>query len=216
MPDPAGVVHVNVAGRRRRGRPGIVLHRATLDPNDQTILDGIPCTTWARTLVDVASTVPRDRLERALVLAEERGEFDLTAVRRQIARMRGQRGCAALASVLSTFDHRAVTRSVAEAHFLALVRRRRLPEPEVNVWIPLPEGGGYRPDFLWRDRKLIVEVDGRAHHSLRRAFDHDRQRDRRLLQAGYVTVRFPAREVLNEPARVEHELGSILSTPRSQ
>jgi very-short-patch-repair endonuclease/predicted transcriptional regulator of viral defense system len=214
IPDPAGVVHVNVAHTQRRGRSGIVAHRATLAPEDVTSREGIPCTTLARALVDVAATISPQRLERALVVAEERGQFDLTALRDQIARMRGQRGCAALAAALSGFDDRAVTRSVAEARFLALVKRRRLPKPEVNAWLPLPEGGGYRPDFLWRDRRLIVEVDGRTHHSLRRAFEHDRQRDRRLLQAGYSTVRFPARQVLDEPARVAQELQGLLSLAR--
>jgi very-short-patch-repair endonuclease len=44
----------------------------------------------------------------------------------------------------------------------------------------LAEGGGYRPDFLWRAARLIVEVDGRAHHARRAAFEHDRRRDRQL------------------------------------
>lgn len=210
LPDPAAV-HVNVAGTHRRSRPGLVLHRAELAPEDVTRREGIACTTRARALVDVASTIPRHRLERALVLAEERGEFDLVAIRDQLTRMPGQRGCAALAAALSALEGRDVTRSVAEARFLALVRRRRLPKPEVNVWIPLPEGGGYRPDFLWRDRHLIVEVDGRSHHSRRRAFEHDRRRDRRLFQAGYVTVRFAARQVLEEPTHVADELRTLLS-----
>lgn len=211
VPDPTAVVHVNVAGTSRRHRPSIVHHRATLVAQDATSRDGIPCTTMARTLVDVASTVPRRRLERAIGIAEERGELDLAAIQRQLSRMSGRRGHAALAAVLSGFDDRVVTRSEAEVRFLALVRRRRLAEPEVNAWIPLPEGGGYRPDFLWRDRGLIVEVDGRTHHSLRRAFEHDRRRDRRLLEAGYVTVRFAARQVLEEPAGVGDEMRALLS-----
>ena len=40
-----------------------------------------------------------------------------------------------------------------------------LPYPIVNAWIALPEGHGYRPGFLWRDERLIVESDGRTHHS---------------------------------------------------
>jgi very-short-patch-repair endonuclease len=210
IPGQAAEVHVNVAGVRRRGPVGIAIHRAMLDRDDVTSQDGIPCTTLARTFVDVAAAVERGRLERAIVLADERGEFDLGALREQLARMAGRRGCAALAAALAGFDERAIGRSVAETRFLALVRRARLPTPEANVWIPLPEGGGYRPDFLWRERRLIVEVDGRAHHSRRRAFDHDRRRDRRLFLAGYTTLRFPAREVLSRPTRVASELRTLL------
>ncbi len=112
---------------------------------------------------------------------------------------------------LSRYDDLAITRSEAELRFLALVRMAGLPEPEVNAWIPLPEGSGYRPDFLWRKRRLIVEVDSRSHHALRRAFEHDRRRDRRLLGAGFVTVRFPAREVLRNRADVIRELRALLS-----
>jgi very-short-patch-repair endonuclease len=216
VPDPAATVHVNVAGAKRRGRTGITLHRAELGEEDVTTHEGIPCTTLARTFVDVASTIDRDRLRRAIGLAEERGEFDLGAVRRQLARMRGQRGCAALAVAIAGFEDSQIPRSVAEARFLVLVRKARLPKPEVNTWIPLPEGGGYRPDFLWRDQCLIAEVDGRSHHALRRAFDHDRRRDRRLVRAGLVTVRFPARDVLNDPASVARELRDLLACSRNE
>jgi very-short-patch-repair endonuclease len=211
--DPTGTVHVNVVGVRRRARPGITVHRAALAPDEVTSIDGIPCTTLARSFVDIASTIDRRRLERALVCSEELRIFDLRATRVQLERMSGQRGCATLTRVLSRYDDLAITRSEAERLFLALVRRSRLPEPEVNVWMPLPEGGGYRPDFLWRDRKLIVEVDSRSHHALRRAFEHDRRRDRRLLREGFVTVRFPAREVQRDGAAVARELRTLLSGP---
>jgi very-short-patch-repair endonuclease/predicted transcriptional regulator of viral defense system len=209
--DPTRMVHVNVVGAHRRARPGVVVHRAALGPDDVTSIDGIPCTTLARSLVDVAATIGKQRLERAVVLADELGIFDLRAVRAQLDRMPGQRGCGALARVLARYDDLAVTRSEAEARFLALVRTARLPEPEVNAWIPLPEGSGYRPDFLWRERRLIVEVDSRSHHAHRQAFEHDRRRDRRLLRAGFVTARFPAREVMRRRADVTRELRSLLS-----
>lgn len=208
--DPTGTVHVNVVGAHRRPRPGVTIHRAKLESVDITSIDGIPCTTLARSLVDVAATISDHRLERTIVLAEEIRVFDLRAIHDQLERMRGHRGSAALTRAISRFEDLAGIRSLAEARFLALVRSAGLPEPEVNTWIPLPEGGGYRPDFLWRDRKLIVEVDSRTHHALRRAFEHDRRRDRRLLREGFVTVRFPAREVLRNRVEVTRELRSLL------
>jgi very-short-patch-repair endonuclease len=79
------------------------------------------------------------------------------------------------------------------------------------VWIPLPEGGGYRPDFLWPERRLIVEIDGRSYHARRAAFEHDRRRDRRLRLLGYETVRYAAREVSRSPAAVVAEVTCFLS-----
>lgn len=205
-----GPVDVTVRGTARR-RPSIEIHSAALADRDLSVRDRIPCTALPRTLLDLAATVDRRVVERAIDRAEELRVFDLDEIAELLTRSRGQRGASGLAAALADHSEPIVTRSVAEARFLAIVRRWRLPKPEVNVWIPLPEGGGYRPDFLWRDRKLIVEVDGRSHHSLRRAFEHDRRRDRRLLEAGYVTVRFAARQVLEESAGVGDELRTLLS-----
>ncbi len=207
-------MHVNVANARRRSRPDLIIHRAALAEGDIAIHEGIPCTTVPRTLIDVSALLNPARLERAIALADEIGRFDLRAIRDQIDRMPGQRGTGRLAVALAGFDDRAAVGNAAEARFLALVAQAKLPRPEVNVWIPLHGGGGYRPDFLWRARRLIVEVDGREHHALRRAFEHDRRRDRRLFQAGFVTLRFPAREVLSRPREVVNELREVLGSPR--
>jgi very-short-patch-repair endonuclease len=74
--------------------------------------------------------------------------------------------------VLQSADEPAFTRSEAEAKPLALIRKARLPTPEVNARI-----GGYEVDFLWREQGLVVEVDGFAYHSTRRAFERDRRKD---------------------------------------
>ena len=55
------------------------------------------------------------------------------------------------------------TRSELEERMLSLCDRFRLPTPEVNVTVQ-----GYEVDFVWRDRRLIVEVDGWAAHGTRR------------------------------------------------
>jgi very-short-patch-repair endonuclease/predicted transcriptional regulator of viral defense system len=210
-PDPARA-HVNVPGRARSTRQGLIVHGARLDPSEVTTRDGLPCTTVARTLLDLATTVPRRRLERAIDRAEELRVFDLRELQAVVDRRRGERGTAILAAVLAEYDGPEATRYAAEARLLAIVERSRLPQPEVNAWLPLPEGGGYRPDFLWRDRRLVVEVDGRTHHARRRAFEHDRRRDRRLALAGYETRRYSAREVLRQPDRVTTELRAFLAS----
>lgn len=204
-------VDITVTRGQRRHRDDIVVHRSPLSATEVEIHERIPCTTPARTLVDLAAVVSRRRLERAIDLTEELHLFDLTATRSQLEQMPGSRGASALSAVLASFDGRDATRSAAEQRFLTLVRRQRLPSPEINVWMPLPEGGGYRPDFLWRDRQLIVEIDGRPHHSRRAAFEHDRRRDRRLARLGYETRRYAAREILATPDAVMSELAFFLA-----
>lgn len=212
-PDPARV-HVNVPQRARQTRQGLTVHGARLDPSEITTRDGFPCTTVARTLLDLSATRPRHRVERAVDRSEELRLFDLRDLQSIVDRRPAERGTAVLAAVLAEYDGPEATRNAAEARLLAIVRRARLPPPEVNAWIPLPEGGGYRPDFLWRDRRLVVEVDGRTYHARRRAFEHDRRRDRRLALAGYETRRYAAREVMRQSGRVLAELRAFLAEDR--
>jgi very-short-patch-repair endonuclease len=73
-----------------------------------------------------------------------------------------------------------------------LIARHRFPQPEVNATV-----GPYEVDFLWRDRRLIVETDGFAHHRSRAAFEADRARDTTLQGQGFRVLRFTYREVLD-------------------
>jgi very-short-patch-repair endonuclease len=97
------------------------------------------------------------------------------------------------------------TRTRLEEAFLAICRDGGLPQPEVNVWIPL-EPTGYEADFLWRSRRLIVETDGRDVHAARRAFERDRERDQRLM-----VVRFTRNQVVRSPGEVHATMLALLS-----
>jgi very-short-patch-repair endonuclease len=97
------------------------------------------------------------------------------------------------------------TRSELEARFLALCRRHRLPQPEVNVRV-----GPFKVDFLWRDRRLIIEVDGWETHRTRSAFEADRARDVELELLGYTVVRLTHRRLVNEASRVARTLRALL------
>ena len=152
-PGRAGDVDVTVANRNVRQREGIHVHRVRgLD--DVWWREGIAITSPARTLRDLARHLPRRELERA-------------AEQAQVLRLVTRGGLGDLAR-----DEPAMTRSEAEARFLALVRAAGLPEPETNVRV-----AGYEVDFLWREQRLVVEVDGFAFHSSREAFERDRRKD---------------------------------------
>ncbi len=89
---------------------------------------------------------------------------------------------------------------------LALCRRHRLPQPDVNVSI-----GRSVVDFLWADWSLIVEVDGWESHRTRSAFEEDRARDARLTLLGYRVVRFTWRRITEGPAAVARTIRSLLT-----
>lgn len=210
-PDARARVDVTVRGSTGRARAGIDVHSgALIETQDVAAIDGIPCTSLARTLLDLATAVNRSALARAIDRAEELRAFDLAAVEDILERCRGRQGAGSLRAVLRDYAGPVVTRSGGEDRFLEIVEQAGLRQPRINCWIPLDGGSGYRPDFLWPEARLIVEVDGRTHHATRRAFAHDRRRDRRLALAGYRTIRYAARDLFDRPDAVEAELRALL------
>ncbi len=181
-------------------RPGIQCHSAQLAPDEVTVRRGIPITTAARTLLDLAVVLPPDRLERALAQAEFLQLSDVTPLSVLMERHRGARGTKALRRLIASgAPTSGITRSPLEDRFLAFLDSRSLPRPELNQ--PLQLGRDFiEVDCLWRRARVALELDGRVSHERRAQFATDRRRDRRLLAAGWRPVRV-AREQLSE--RVE-------------
>jgi very-short-patch-repair endonuclease len=193
----------------RRPRIDIAIHRVTeLRPQERTLHCRIPVTTPARTLLDLATILPRRQLERAIDEAERLNICNEDALDEIVSVHFGRAGAGALRALLD--EHRAgstATRNDFEERFLAICRRHRLPQPEVNV--PLLD---YVVDFFWASARLIVEVDGRATHGTRRAFQADRDRDGRLAVAGYRVLRFTWFDVTRRPAVVADRVGRMFAT----
>lgn len=84
-----------------------------------------------------------------------------------------------------------------------------MPLPKVNVLI-----GGMTVDFLWPDRRLIVETDSYATHGGVVAFEDDRERDLRLRRLGYRVHRFSERQVKHEPTAVAEDVAAALAEAR--
>jgi Protein of unknown function (DUF559) len=195
-------VDVSASGQRGRKRHGIDAHQAALPREEITLVRGIPCTTAARTLLDLADVLDRRGVEKAMERAEQLKIFDLEEVQATLALANGRRGAAVLADLLPSRPYSTLTRNDLEEAFLRLTRTANLPAPEVNAWIPFPEGDGAEADFLWRDLGLVIETDGNETHGTRQAFERDRLRDQRLALLGYQVIRFTWRQVFAEAERV--------------
>ncbi len=206
-------IDVTTPGSKGYRRDGIRVHDGlTLTSNDVTVIDNIPCTTLARTLLDICEDATRREVERAIDRAEQQRLLDMTAIDDVLARANGRRGAKLLRAVLA--EHRVgctLTRNKLEEAFLAICRAAGLEPDAVNAWIPYPEGSGAEADFLWRAQRLVVEVDGRETHATRRGFESDRRRDQRLVLLGWRVVRFTWRQVTYEPAYVTATLRGLLS-----
>jgi very-short-patch-repair endonuclease len=188
--------------------PVRVFRYPTLADDEITDLDGIPTTTVARTLLDLAAIVPPHHLRRAVERAEQLELFDLTAITKTIGAHPRQPGRRQLLTLIADLrDHGTPrTRSDVEAAFLQLCLDHGLPRPQVNRI-----ENGAEQDFRFPAHRLIVEVDSYTYHRGRRAFANDRARDRDALRRGHRTARFTAVEIASTPTAVAHELRTLLN-----
>jgi very-short-patch-repair endonuclease len=202
---------VEVVSPRLCRRPKIEAHRGTLLPDEIDRERGIPVTTPARTLLDLAEVISEQQLERAINEAEVRRLTSPLPLGALVARHPTRRGTGAIRRILEDDKlGETITRSELEERFLALVDAHNLPRPRMNE--PL---GPYQPDAAWHDARLIVELDSYPIHTTRRAFESDRKRDRELQAAGYRVVRITWRQLEDEPRAIAEELSALLATPRT-
>lgn len=202
---PSTAIEVTV--ERRRTVHGLRCHRArTLEPADVTIVDAVPVTTVARTLLDEAETLSAQRLRSRLEQTLRLEVFDFKTIEATIARNPGRHGIPKLIAALEQLGPTAPwTQSEKEQHFLELIREHGLPEPRVNVLIE-----GELVDFVWPQAKVIVEVDGYQWHKTRTTFENDHRRDAKLTAAGYLVLRFTARQITDNPAVVARQIAAVL------
>jgi very-short-patch-repair endonuclease len=199
-------VEITVVGKDCRDRPGLRVHRVRhLPPEEITQLDGIPATTPARTILDLAGAVSAGELERMVAGALRRGIAGDAELRALIARYPNRLGIARLRAILDASSSPAFTRSRAERRLLDLVRSARLPLPRVNVLV-----AGLEVDFLWPAHRLVVEVDGFAFHSSRFSFENDRRRDAKLIAGGFRVMRVTWRQLVEEPHALLVSLTRVL------
>jgi very-short-patch-repair endonuclease len=189
----------------RKPKPGLLIHRSRLiHPDDRSGVRGIPVTSVARTLVDLADVLSEQRLAKAVHEAEVRRVFDLSAIEAAIARLPGRKGRHKLSRALTAYRPELhFLRSEAERRFNQLCENHSLPQPQFNLNL-----AGHEIDAYWEDLSIAVEVDGGETHHTRRAFHEDRARDRRLAAQGIRVVRVTSRD-LHDHARLAGELRAI-------
>lgn len=205
--DDGRVVEVTV-DRDLRPRTGVHARFTKLRDDELTTVDGVSVTTVARTILDLAAVLPRQRLERAMDEAEVRQLTDATTLPALLDRHPRRRGAGVLRQILAEHLAATITRSEFEERFLAFLIDNALPRPLVNHQIP--DAG--ECDFAWPEARLIVELDGYATHGTRRGFEADRARDRALQVAGWRVIRITWRQLRDEPRRIVADLYALLCT----
>ncbi len=207
-----GRIEVTVASRNGRSRPGLVIHRVhTLLPDEVTEVDHIPCTTWARTLLDIAACLQPHELARAIEQAEKQHVLDTRQTDRLLTRHPNHPGARRLRAALATAYPHIDTRSDNEALLTTLCHQAGLPLPQTNVVLTL-NGRNVTVDALWPRHRLIVEVDSHTHHATRAALTRDHLRDADAQEAGYLVLRLDDAQ-LAQPRAVTDRLHRLLCRP---
>lgn len=216
---PPEVLVGNLAASYRT--PLARVHTTTWLPSDDIVeVDGIPCTSVARTLFGLAALVPR------LPLDVIRGAVD-DAVRRGIAsdrwlwsrleqwRCRGRNGVRVFEAVLTARAGGEITESWLEREFLRVLRQAGAPLPRCQARVEARGAFVARVDFLYEDCSVVVEVTGAVAHStpMQRAADARRRND--LARAGYFVLEFTHEQVVESPERVVADVLGALARRRA-
>lgn len=202
-------VHVTAPfARSGSGVPADVhFHRELLsaDHVEETILKSgllARITTLERTVFDCARTLP---FESAVILGDSasRNGCNMALVWEMANSMTGRRGVARSRKVLLAIN--GLSESPGETRTRLIIAQMPIEQPELQAEL-LATGFLYRPDFLWRRYKLIVEFDGDikyfAYKSTPEALVQERKRERRLMEEGWRFVRLTWAD-LSEPDLVK-------------
>ena len=174
----------------RRSRQ-VVLHSAALDPAEVVVLDGLRVTTVARTVVDLARSVP---VESAVVVGDaalRSGAVTRADLERQLARTATRRASPAARRVVERLDGR--SESPGESRSRVAMVHRGLPDPELQARV-LDDRGDFvgRVDFLFAQLGVIGEFDGRVKYGSAAADEvfAEKVREDRLRALGWLVVRW--------------------------
>ena len=193
--------HVTMTHRLRSVPRGVRLHRRTLPPADRVEIHGLPVTTPRRTAADCATWLPEPD---AVVLLDHVlrsgavGGADLAGSPRLLRRL-------ALADARAESPLESLARLVFHHAGLA---------PELQAIVTDRGTFVARVDFLFREQRLVVEVDGFEYHAGRSHFLRDRERLNTLVVLGFQVLRFGWEDVVHHPDAVVATIRQALRAPR--
>jgi hypothetical protein len=163
----------------------------------------------ARTLLDIAGDLTARELRRTVRRAQVEGRVNIRQLVDVLARARGHRGAAALRAVIA--DGPAPTRSELEDVVLGLIDIATSERPEINATLRLDGERPVRPDFLWRDLRVVIEADGAAWHDDKLTREDDAQRQAILEAHGYRVLRITWEQAVRHPQQTLTRIRAALA-----
>ena len=200
-------LHLTIAYERIRRDEEITVHRTVSLPDiDRRFVDGIPCTSATRTLIDLAPSVDDETLEAAMECARRMGLTTLTLMGRRADALcgRGRPGSQRIRRVLSAAEGRALE-SRLEVKARRLLHASALPRPVAQYSL-----GRFRLDFAWPRLQVAVECDGFEHHGSRLQWKRDRRRVAAIEAMGWRLVHLTWDDVTRCPGESIERVASAL------
>ncbi len=198
------MVHVIVPmhSRRKRHQAGFKLHESRKLPlSDRTVLDRIPVTSPARTVVDVAVYGSQADVDHAMESMQRMGHCTIDDLESTIARLAGagRRGNKKLKLALGRQGGREqFIDSKSNSDMRSRLVEAGLPEPEMEFPV-IAEGSNYSLDLAYPPKKIAIECVSVAFHLRQESYDRDTRRRNALLNEGWIVLEFTWQQVHHQP-----------------
>jgi hypothetical protein len=195
LPRPFETVTRSGSGGPRR-HAGLLVYRSTVLSEDVAELRGIPITSVARTVLDLARGVSDAALARCVREAIRLGLVTLAALADTFRRYPNRRGSRRLARALARYSGLPLerARSGAEVRALEILRVAGRPLPKLNIRI-----AGEEADLSWVSERLIIEIDGAPFHL---DSGEDERKESAWRAAGWSVRRIPSDDVYEHRGRL--------------
>jgi hypothetical protein len=175
---------------RRAQQPDLCVHETEVPDGDGAVVDGVPVTSVARTLLDLGAVVPLVTVEAAIDAALRRELVTLPTLHALVDELgrSGRNGVGVLRQALDERGDRAPTESAMETLLLTVLRRNGLPTPVVQYVVTDATGFVARCDAAYPEARVAIEYESYEHHVGRVPLVRDSARRNRLIAAGWIVV----------------------------
>ncbi len=196
-------------GHNRIRRPGVRGRSLSVVEDDVVVVDGLRCTSPARTWCEVSGTLSLGPLVAVTdrILFHRDPLATLAELEEVHARVGRSRGAAQRPLALEWSSPRA--ESPRESELRVLLRQAGLPAPECNVDVFAGTRFVARVDMLYRDARLVIEYDGDYHRD-RDQWSRDAVRRAELESLGYRVTVVTARD-FDDPSALIARIRRLLA-----
>jgi hypothetical protein len=183
-----------------RPQTGLIPHVVAVPDSDIAIREGVRVQKLTPAVAAALAAMDKKAADSLLAWMVARRRINAEEFAVAVEAHRGRRGYQRLLAYIP----RVAGRSASEAEALArsIYLRYGITGWEANVLVKTARGAALSADFLFKELRIIVFIDGRAYHGDRHAFQADRSDQNELIASGYLVLRFTWADITERPDQV--------------